>query len=737
MDRVKPEPKSLRASKGPSTPGELPSDAAGRIRDLERRLGEAAALTALMERRLRERDAMARLGLAAQYVGDSIEFTDAQGVLQWVNPAYERLTGYTRAEAVGQTPAQLNRSTKHPPEFYDEIWQTTSSGEVWMGLVTSVRKDGTEFTANCTLSPVFDYHGEITAFMCMRRDVTSEVRERQELRYALARYALAAAGANDGMWGWDLVSDTVLLSARWRLMLGYEAKEFRGPPSAWFNLVHSDERHALQERLQTHIQGRSEYLECEYRIRHRDGGWRWMLCRGLAERDHGEVVRIAGSQADITRQKTAELRLRYEAFHDALTGLPNRVLFEDRLQQSLIRAQRSTDRRVAVLFIDLDKFKRVNDSHGHAAGDELLKEVARRLRRAVRDADSVARIGGDEFTVLVDNVRDESEVIEVIDRIEDAMAIPIDVSGSSVVISASIGMVLSRPTDRRHNDMLRDADTAMYRAKATGRGRSVRFEPVMHAEVLGIVQLEQDLRAALTNGQFVLHYQPIVSLPGRRVIGFEALVRWNRPGGEPVLPGEFLHVADEAGLKDELESWVLDAACDQIAAWRLNRGLPRGAHVAVNVSPTRLVQPALLVQVCDALTRTGIPPAALRLEITETSLLIDEVAASTAVTELRAIGVKVCLDDFGTGFSSLSYIHRFSVDVLKIDRAFVSGLPENQSSEAVVRAIVGMAKGLGLEVIAEGVETEAQLQRLIELGCDSAQGYLLGRPAGATSGPRP
>ena len=694
--------------------------------DLERRLADSEANVARLEKRLRARDAMARLGLAAEHVGDSIEFTTSDGVLQWVNPAYEILTGFTREEAIGHTPASLLRSDKHTDAFYLEIWETTTSGRVWKGLMTSCRKDGTEFTADCTLSPVVDDDGEVVAFMCIRRDVTSEVRERQELSHALSRYALAAAGANDGMWGWDLVMDQVLLSARWRLMLGYEAEEFRGEPNEWLNLVHPDERRCLDERLRSHLEGRSEYLECEYRIRHRDGGWRWMLCRGLAERDHGQAVRIAGSQADITRQKTSELRLRYEALHDALTGLPNRVLFEDRLQQSLLRAAR----QVAVLFVDLDRFKKVNDSYGHAAGDRLLQEVGRRLQRAVRAADSVARMGGDEFTVLLDNVRDDGEVAEVIGRMQEALAQPIHIGGSSVVISASIGMVMSRPADRNPNDLLRDADTAMYRAKAAGRGRSVTFEPVMHAEVLGMVQLEQELRTALNRGQFVLHYQPIISLPSRRVDGFEALIRWNRPGQGLALPGEFLHVADEAGLMDELEAWVLDAACDQIARWRIEGGLPERAHVAVNVSPTRLVQSALLVQVRDALTRTGIPPSALRIEITETSLLTDEIAASTAVTELRALGVKVCLDDFGTGYSSLSYLHRFSVDVLKIDRAFVSGINQDESSEAVVKAIVGMAQGLGLEVVAEGVETEAQLQRLIELGCDCAQGYLIGRPAG-------
>ena len=649
----------------------------------------------------------------------------------WVNPAYEKLTGYTRSEALGRTPADLLRSDAHPASFFQEIWETTSSGKIWKGLMTSRRKDGSQFTADCTLSPVFDDHGDVTAFMCLRRDVTHEVAERAELRSALSRYALAAAGANDGMWGWDLRTDTVLLSARWRLMLGYPASEFRGEPAAWFDQVHPEERAGLEERIRAHREGSTDHLECEYRIRHRDGGWRWMLCRGLAERDtSGVALRIGGSQADITRQRTAELRLRHEALHDALTGLPNRVLFEDRLQQSLHRAARNAERRVAVLFIDLDRFKNVNDSFGHAAGDRLLQEIGRRLQRAVRTADSVARIGGDEFTVLLDAVRDQSEALEVVERIQEAVHVPVHVGGADLHVSASIGLVLSRQEDRHPQDLLRDADTAMYRAKGGGRDRAVAFEPRMREEVLGMVQLEAELRAGIADGQLRLYYQPIVSLPDRKVTGFEALVRWSRPGHGIQLPGDFLHVAEASGLMDDLERWVLDAACNQIAVWRADGGLPPGSHVSVNVSATRLIQPSLLTQVQDALDRTGIPPSAIRLEITESSLLADEVAASHAVRELRALGVQVCLDDFGTGYSSLAYIHRFPVDVIKIDRAFVSGLPDDAGSEAIVRAILGMAAGLNMKVVAEGVETEEQLQRLIDLGCDAAQGYHLGRPAG-------
>jgi diguanylate cyclase (GGDEF)-like protein/PAS domain S-box-containing protein len=701
------------------------------IEDLRHRLAEAEARVVHLGRRLEERESLARLGVAAEHVGDSIEFTDVDGTMVWVNPAYELLTGYTRVEVLGKTPGQLLRSDEHPPSFFEEIWAITSSGKIWKGLITSCRKDGSVFTADCTLSPVFDGEGDMNGFMCLRRDVTHEVQERKELRNALSRYALAAAGANDGMWGWDLQTDELLLSASWRLMLGYDAREHRGDPTVWLRQVHPNEREALKTRLDAHIAGESDHVECEYRIRHADGGWRWMLCRGVAERDElGVALRLAGSQADITRQKTAELRLRHEALHDALTGLPNRVLFEDRLQQALFRASRSPGRQVAVLFVDLDRFKNINDSFGHATGDRLLQEVASRLLRAVRSADSVARIGGDEFTVLLDGVRHDEEVAVVTRRIREAVRLPVTVAGNELVVSASIGVTLSGDQGFRPEDLLREADTAMYRAKAAGRDKIISFEPSMREAVVGLVELERQLRQGIGRGELLLHYQPIVELPSCVPIGYEALVRWNRPGHGVVLPGEFLAVAEEAGLMDELERWVLLSACDQISRWRASGELPDGVHVSVNISPDRLVRPHLVEEVQKTLRRTGVPPRALRLEITESSLLHDETAAANALRELRGLGIEICLDDFGTGYSSLSYIHRFPVDVVKIDRSFISGLPLDASSEAIVRAIVGMASGLGMQVVAEGVETPEQLRRLIDLGCDAAQGFHLGRPEG-------
>ena len=711
----------------PVRPG--PANLQARVTTLQEQLVFAERRIASLEQRLSDREELYRLGHATEHVGDSVEFTTTDGDLIYVNPAYVQLTGYSREDVLGRTPSEVMRSGAHTPEFYEEIWNTTASGKVWKGLMTSRRKDGTLFTADCTLSPIKGDEGELVAFMCLRRDVTAELEERAELRQSLHRYALAAAGANDGMWGWDLATDELLLSARWRGMLGYPPQELRTVPADWFDRIHPSERVSLKVRIQAHIDGETDTLEAEYRIRHADGGWRWMLCRGLVERSQsGEPLLLAGSQADITRQKSAELRLRHEALHDALTGLPNRVLFEDRLQQALARVRRNPGRQVCVLFVDLDRFKNINDSFGHAAGDRLLQEIGRRLRRAVRTTDTVARIGGDEFTVLLDGVRDMEEVRLIAGRIQESVRIPVLVAGQELVVSSSLGVAMSDGTASDTTTLLRDADTAMYRAKAEGRDCMVRFESSMREAVVGLVEAETQLRRGIRNGELLLHYQPIVHIPSRKIIGFEALVRWERPGHGVVLPGEFLHIAREAGLMDDLERWVLEAACVQIGRWRENGALPDGAHVAVNVSPERVTLGDLADAVADVLDRTGVPPSALRLEITESSLLGDELATAMVLEQLRNLGVQICLDDFATGYSSLSYVHRYPVDVIKIDRSFTNGLPGDPGSEAIIRAILGMAEGLDIEVVAEGVETRAQLGRLEQLGCVSAQGYFLGYP---------
>ncbi len=670
---------------------------------------------------------LARLGQAAEHVGDSIEFTDTEGTLRYVNPAYTRLTGYHRHEAIGRTPAELIRSDAHDDAFYEAIWQRTATGASWKGRITSRHRNGSRFVADCTISAVIDGDGDVVAYMCLRRDVTDQVAREEELQASLSRFALAAAGATDGMWGWNLQTGELLLSSRWRQMLGYPALEHRTDLEHWLDLVHPDDRAALRAELQLHVDRQSAHVECDYRIRHRDGSWRWMMCRGLAEVDGlGRPLLVAGSQSDITKRKVAELRLRHEALHDTLTGLPNRALFDERLGAAMERRAQDPSRRVAVMFLDLDRFKNVNDSLGHAAGDRLLCEIAGRLRRAVRQVDTVARLGGDEFTLLLEGLREE-RVLEAAERIQAAVREPVRLSGADLVVSPSLGLVFAGPEHASSDDLLRDADTAMYRAKARGRACTVVFRPEMRQELVNRVRVEQRLRTAIEAGDLLLHYQPIYGLPDLEMCGVEALVRWRRDG-EIVPPEGFLAVAREAGLMDRVESWVLEEALDQAARWR---AAGRDVVLNVNVSPERLLSHDMAAHVRRNLASRELEGSALRLEITESSLLADQDRVAQVLAELRALGVRICLDDFGTGYSALAYVNRFPVDVVKIDRSFIADLLTRPQAEAIVRAILGMAQGLGLQVVAEGVETEDQLARLVELGCHRAQGFLMGRPCAA------
>ncbi len=547
------------------------------------------------------------------------------------------------------------------------------------------------------------------------------------------RYALAAAGANDGMWAWDFETGELFCSARWRAVLGHPAEDFRTAPDQWLNRVHASDRAEVQRLLEQHLEGGAPHFECEHRILHEDGAYRWFHCRALAQRDPaGRPTLLAGSLSDITMRKLAELQLLHDATHDALTGLPNRVLFQDRLEHAIAQCERRPREDLAVLFVDLDRFKNVNDSYGHAVGDELLREVARRLLTAVRAADTTARIGGDEFTVLLEGLRHPREAHEVAQRVRSAIARPMNLAGQELVVTASVGIALLGEQVDGQPDLLRDADTAMYRAKGLGGGQMALFQAAMRTDVVRSFEIETDLRRALGGNELALHYQPIYSLPELRLVGVEALVRWRRPDGM-VLPGHFLPVARQSGLLPQLESWVLEEACRQLQSWKRQKLVPDDLAVWINVSPGHLRREDLLEELDAILRVTRLSTSSLHFEITEDALLADSAETAERIATLRRMGITICVDDFGTGFSSLSYLQRFPVDILKIDRSFVEGSGTDHGSGAIARAIRGLATGLGIRVVAEGVETLDQARFVRDLGCDFAQGFGLCRPAAPDS----
>jgi diguanylate cyclase (GGDEF)-like protein/PAS domain S-box-containing protein len=481
-------------------------------------------------------------------------------------------------------------------------------------------------------------------------------------------------------------------------------------------------RGAARRMLDVALDRAGEPVETELRIP-LDHDVRWLDVRAVNLLDDPDVGGIVVTLSDITDRKRMEQLLVHQATHDHLTGLANRTLLRDRLQSALARAaEHDRSEPPAVLYVDLDGFKYVNDSLGHDAGDELLREVARRMTTVVRPDDTVARLGGDEFAVLLDG---SSSAVAAAERIAAVLADPISLPNGRISLSASIGIARGGPSSTPAS-MLREADTAMYRAKSAGRGHWVEYEPSMRDAAIRRLQMENELRLALTCGQLRLEYQPVVSVDDGDVVGFEALLRWRHPELGEVGPDEFVPVAEEIGIIDEIGRWVLTEACAQAATWRSRFG--EHLSMAVNVSGRQLESGDLDVDVRHALAQSGLDAGALVLEVTETALISDDATALEAVRRLRALGVGLAVDDFGTGYSSLTHLQQYPVDLLKIDRSFVAELASADDEPDLVRGLVDLAKVLGLQTVAEGVETEEQLERLRELGCDMVQGYLFARP---------
>jgi len=550
----------------------------------------------------------------------------------------------------------------------------------------------------------------------------------EALRESEERYALAARGANDGLWDWNLMTGAVYFSPRWKAMLGFQENEIEDRLEEWLDRIHDADRERVNQEIDAHQKGLTPHFESEHRLLHKDGGFRWMLSRGLAVHDAtGKASRMAGSQTDITERKVS----------DPLTGLPNRLLFIDRLGRLIKHSKRRKDHLFAVLFLDLDGFKMINDSLGHLAGDQLLVGVASRLEKCLRSSDTVARLGetftvarlgGDEFTILLDDIKEPDDANRAAERLMKSLAPPFFVAGKEIFTSISIGIALSNTAYEEPEDMLRDADTAMYRAKSLGKARFEVFDADMRASVMARLQLETDMRRALERNEFRNFYQPIVALDSGHVVGFEALMRWQHPTRGMIGPEEFIFVAEETGLIRDLGWWSLREACRQMNTWRALSKAYVDLTMSVNVSAKQLLQPHLVEEMKKLLAETALPPEALKLEITESAVMADPAAAAEMLQHIKSLGIRLAIDDFGTGYSSLSYLHRFPLDTLKIDRSFISGDGEGSDGMEIARTIMPMAKTLRLDVVAEGVETIEQVGLLRRLQCKYAQGYFFSKP---------
>jgi diguanylate cyclase (GGDEF)-like protein/PAS domain S-box-containing protein len=563
---------------------------------------------------------------------------------------------------------------------------------------------------------------------CYLVDVTQRQQTEKALRESEERYAAAAKGANDGLWDWDLRTQSIYFSPRWKAMLGWD-DQITETPQSWLGRIHPDDLLQVQAELDEHLTGLKPHFESEYRLLHQDGSYRWMRCRGLALRDSNhQPYRIAGSLMDITEYRQVQEQIRYDALHDAMTGLPNRTLMMDRLQQAINRAKRRPHYLFAVLFLDLDRFKVVNDSLGHLAGDQLLTGIADRLRFCLRAEDTVARIGGDEFAILVEDIQGVDYAIALAERIQQELSLPFNLDGHEVFTTASIGISLQAEDIQRPDDLLREADTAMYHAKSLGKARHEMFTPGMRVEAMALLQLETELRRAVEREEFLVYYQPIMHVNGEQPSGFEALIRWQHPLRGLVPPSEFIPIAEETGLIVPMSWLVLREACMQMQRWLKRFPASRNLTISVNITGKHFTRPDFLDNLQQILQETGLAPHRLKLEVTESVLMENTEAATTALNQLKSLGIQLYMDDFGTGYSSLSYLHRFPIDALKIDRCFINNLNTNESNQGIVRTIINLAQSLDLEVVAEGIETPEQLAHLKQLNCHYGQGYFFSRP---------
>jgi diguanylate cyclase (GGDEF)-like protein/PAS domain S-box-containing protein len=551
------------------------------------------------------------------------------------------------------------------------------------------------------------------------------------LRESEERYALALRGANDGLWDWNLVNNRVHWSARWKAMLGYGDEEIGASPDEWLNRVHPDDRTAVQAALDAHLSGSAEYFESEHRVLHRAGSYRWVRCRGAAVRSsEGTATRLAGSLTDVTEAKV----------FDALTGLPNRFLFVDLIDRAIKRTHRRHDHVFALLAVGLDRFSMVADSAGPAMADRLLVAIGQRLQAGLRCTDivtpddsgfTVARLGGEEFTILLDDVAGVDAAVRVAERLRAAIDAPFDIDGQQLFVEARIGLAVSTSGYVEPEQILRDAATALNRARAEGAAGVEIFDPAMRERAVARLRLETDLRKAVEAREFEVFYQPIVSLVSGKIVAFEALSRWRHPERGIVGPAEFIALAEETGLIMQIGRSVLSDACGQLAAWRRTYGDSAPEAVCVNVSSRQFLDAELPDIICGILAATGLSPSNLKLEVTESVLIGDIRVACATVARLQRLGIEWSLDDFGTGYSSLSYLHQLQVDTVKVDRSFVNRMGDNGDGAEMVRAIVELGHNLGMDVVAEGVETEAQLKGLRALGCEFCQGFLFSRPVEA------
>lgn len=669
-------------------------------------------------------------------IGDAVITSDASGTVTFMNPIAEVLTGWNYSDAFGKEATEVFNIA---PEKTLTIIENSSITQVLeLGVTINlpeetilIAKNGTEIPIDDSIAPIKDENGNITGAVFVFQDIT----ERKQILEALERrqqeFKALVENAPDIISRFNTQLRYVYINPVIENITGISSETFIGKTNAELNLP-EEFCWICDRKLQQVFQTKQETeFECSLAIASQTRHYHTRLVPELTS--DGSVSFVLSISRNITALKLAEAQLIHDAFHDILTGLPNRALFMERLERALMLTKRRTDYTFAVLFLDLDRFKVVNDSLGHMIGDRLLTALASRLESCLRAGDTVARIGGDEFTILLDDLKTINDVTSVVERIHQALTSAFQLSGYEVFTTVSIGIVLSKGSYNLPEELLRDADIAMYRAKALGKARHEIFDSTMYAQVTKLLELEMDLRRAVERQEFQVYYQPIVLLETCKIIGFEALVRWQHPQHGLVPPDSFIPLAEETGLIIPIGYWVLGEACRQMRAWQIQFPTDPPLTISVNLSTKQFLQPDLIEQINRTIQETGLEARNLKLEITESVLMENIQSATLMLLQLQQMNIQLHLDDFGIGYSSLSYLHRFPSKALKIDRSFITKIGANGENLEIVQAIVTLAQGLNIDVIAEGVETLEQLAQLRAMKCKYAQGYFFSKPVDSKS----
>jgi diguanylate cyclase (GGDEF)-like protein/PAS domain S-box-containing protein len=658
-------------------------------------------------------------------MADPVIVFDHQGDIRFTNAAAAAVFGYARQDMAG-APIELLTG---PAADAARRLRAAAAEVVRDEEMVFRSRHGDAVDVGVSLSPLLDERRLPVGTVLIARDARARKRAEAALRESEERYRTLFERNQAGVFRTSIAGVILDCNEAFARILGFAS---RADCLGRSMLHHYKDLWDRTELLQK-MRAAGGLADEEVALKRIDGSPAWVLANAILRPEaNGAFEELEGTVIDITQRKNAERQIVYQAYHDALTGLPNRMLFYDRLSQSLSLARRD-QRGLAVLFLDLDQFKLVNDTLGHAAGDRLLVEIAHRLQHAVRESDTVARVGGDEFTLLLRQIEEGADAARAAQKVLDAVARPIEIDGQRFYLTTSIGISLFPADGEDAEALLANADIAMYRAKELGRNAFELCTPAMTAKSMARLTLERDLRLALERGELTLFYQPQVSLLTGRTVGVEALLRWQHPRRGLVLPSEFIAVAEETRLILPIGEWVLRTACEQARLWHQN-GCDE-LRVAVNLSALQFQQRSLVAAVHTILAATGVDPGCLVLEITESAAMQDAALSVEIMTMLRAMGLRIAIDDFGTGHASLSYLRQFPIDALKIDRSFISDLETSREGSAIINAIIGLAHGLDLEVLAEGVETEGQLRFLAERGCDEYQGFLISQPLASPAVP--